>query len=242
MIRISNAVGRKDMSFTLEKVVPWGRCYDEYSAMFSLSDADLNKRILGCGDGPAGFNAELTGKGGRIVSVDPIYKFSAEEIRQRIEATYDQVMAQTEENRDEFVWSHIKSVQELGRIRMKAMNRFLEDYPNGGDRYRSGELPVLPFDDSEFNLALCSHCLFLYSEQFTADFHIRSLKELCRVAGEVRVFPLLELGSKMSRHLDEVMEILIKNGYSCTIVKVPYEFQKNGDEMLIVKKKHSNSL
>lgn len=35
------------MSFTLEKVVPWGRSFDEYAAMFSLSNADLDKRILG---------------------------------------------------------------------------------------------------------------------------------------------------------------------------------------------------
>ncbi len=35
------------MSFTLEKVVPWVRSFDEYAAMFSLSNADLDKRILG---------------------------------------------------------------------------------------------------------------------------------------------------------------------------------------------------
>ena len=45
------------------------------------------------------------------------------------------------------------------------------------------------FADREFDLALCSHLLFLYSEQLTADFHLASIRELCRVAGEVRVFP-----------------------------------------------------
>ena len=33
--------------------------------MFDLSAADLGRRILGCGDGPASFNAELTAQGGR---------------------------------------------------------------------------------------------------------------------------------------------------------------------------------
>jgi len=36
------------MGFTLEKVVSWGRSYDEYVAMFDLTEADLEHRILGC--------------------------------------------------------------------------------------------------------------------------------------------------------------------------------------------------
>jgi len=36
------------MGFTLEKVVPWGRSYDEYVSMFGLSEADLRLRVLGC--------------------------------------------------------------------------------------------------------------------------------------------------------------------------------------------------
>ena len=63
------------MSFTLESVVPWGRSFDEYIAMFSLSDSELQGRILGCGDGPAAFNALLSRRGGRVLSVDPLTAF-----------------------------------------------------------------------------------------------------------------------------------------------------------------------
>ncbi|WP_216593342.1 hypothetical protein [Cyanobium gracile] len=49
--------------FTLEQIVPWGRSFEEYVAMFSLADSDLAGRILGCGDGPAGFNAEASRQG-----------------------------------------------------------------------------------------------------------------------------------------------------------------------------------
>ncbi len=79
------------MAFTLDKLVPWGRSLDEYRRMFALTDADLAKRILGCADGPASFNAEMTGIGRSVVSCDPIYEFSAEEIRQRIDVTYPQM-------------------------------------------------------------------------------------------------------------------------------------------------------
>jgi ubiquinone/menaquinone biosynthesis C-methylase UbiE len=117
---------------------------------------------------------------------------------------------------------------------MAAMEEFLSDYPQGMDqgRYVDGELPHLPFGDAEFDLAICSHLLFLYSEQLTKEFHIASIKELCRVASEVRGFPLLELGARKSRHLQTIMNDITAEGYSVTIVPVPYEFQRGGNQMM----------
>lgn len=225
------------MPFTLDKIVPWGRSFEEYEAMFSLSMKDLDKRILGCGDGPANFNCILTRRGGCVVSVDPIYHFSAKEIRSRINETYEEVIKQTLKNMDEFVWEHISSVEELGRIRMTAMNDLLSDYPAGlkDGRCLAASLPVLPFEDGSFDLALCSHLLFLYSEQLTEDFHFQAIKELCRVSSETRIFPLLELGSRKSRHLEKIIGRLAKEGFAVSLEKVPYEFQKGGNEMLRVK-------
>ena len=65
------------MAFSLEKVVPWGRSFGEYVAMFALSDADLHLRVLGCADGPASFNAEMHMRGRRVVcneSVGALYQ------------------------------------------------------------------------------------------------------------------------------------------------------------------------
>lgn len=223
------------MSFTLDKVVPWGRSFEEYVSMFSLTENDLQKKILGCGDGPSSFNTELTRRGGSVISIDPIYRFSAEEIYDRLVAVYDEIIGQTYANQEEFVWETIKSVDELGRIRMSAMKKFLDDYPNGGDRYIEAELPVLPFEDSSFDIALSSHFLLLYSEQLSYEFHVQSIRELCRVAEETRIFPLLELGSRKSRHVDRIIEDLTGLGYACDIEKVPYEFQRGGNEMLRIK-------
>ena len=77
--------------FTLDHVVPWGRSFDEYRAMFGLSEADLDLRVLGCGDGPASFNAVATRRGATVVSCDPIYRWSAAEIQSRIEGTHTEV-------------------------------------------------------------------------------------------------------------------------------------------------------
>jgi hypothetical protein len=224
------------MAFTLEQIVPWGRSFDEYTTMFHLSPADLEKRLLGCGDGPACFNGVLTRQGGCIVSADPLYHFSQDEIRRRIDKTFAEVMEQTRKNAHEFVWESILSVDELGRIRMDAMNEFLSDYPAGlrQGRYVDAGLPDLPFKDRAFDIALCSHFLFLYSEQLSEDFHCASIRELCRVASEARIFPLLELGAKRSRHLEKVMVRLQEEGYDVSVEKVMYEFQKGGNEMLKV--------
>lgn len=226
------------MSFSLKNVVPWGRLLDEYVAMFALTEADLQKDILGCSDGPASFNATLTQQNGRanVTSIDPIYQFTAEQIQQRFDEAYDQVVSQLEANQSEFVWTHFTSVAELAASRSQAMALFIADYEQGKQdgRYQHAELPTLPFADQQFSLALCSHFLFLYSQQFTADFHVASIKELCRVAQEVRIFPLLELGSKRSRHLDEVINTLNQAGYQTKIARVDYEFQRGGNEMLKV--------
>jgi hypothetical protein len=40
-----------EMSFTLANVVPWGRSYDEYVEMFSLTAGDFHRPSLGCSDG-----------------------------------------------------------------------------------------------------------------------------------------------------------------------------------------------
>jgi len=225
------------MSFTLSEVVPWGRTFSEYISMFSLSSADLKLNILGCSDGPADFNSKLSSQGGSIVSVDPVYCFTTEEIKKRIDETYEVVLEQTRRNKDEFAWDNISSVDELGQIRMSAMESFLKDFEKGkaSGRYQIGNLPHLQFADKEFDLVLCSHFLFLYSEQFSEEFHLSSIKELCRVANEVRIFPILELGSKKSRHFNSVTTLLKQQHYYTEVKKVSYEFQKGGNEMLLIR-------
>ncbi|WP_163335633.1 class I SAM-dependent methyltransferase [Desulfopila sp. IMCC35008] len=222
------------MGFSLDNVVPWGRSYDEYVGMFSLTTDDLAGRILGCGDGPASFNCTLSRRGGSVLSIDPLYSFSTGEIRHRIEVTFHEVMKQVRENQDEFLWTSIGSPEVLATTRMSAMNDFLADYDKGCDekRYVHGELPSLPFDDNQFDLALSSHFLFLYSEQLNLEFHLASIRELCRVAADVRLFPLLELGAKRSRHLDILTSRLRKEGYGLEINSVDYEFQRGGNKMM----------
>ena len=183
--------------------------------MFALSERDLGGRILGCGDGPAAFNSVLTKRGGRVVSADPAYQFSADEIRGRIAATYPEVMEQTRRNRHEFVWRNIASVAELGRVRMAAMEEFLADYPAGRRerRYVAAGLPDLPFARRRVRPGALLALPVSLQRALSEEFHLRSIAELCRVAREARVFPLLELGAVKSRHLDSVLARLAAEGF-----------------------------
>ena len=225
------------MGFTLDAVVPWGRSYAEYAAMFDLSDADLQLRILGCGDGPASFNAELTKRDGNVVSIDPIYAFDAVQIKSRIAETHDTVLAQMRESQGGYIWNPISSVEELGRVRMSAMDAFLADFEYGKreNRYIAGELPHLPFESDAFDTALSSHFLFLYSGHLSLDFHLLALQEMLRVAREVRVFPLLTLEGDPSPYLKPVIAHLAHRSFSAEFRRVPYEFQRGGNEMLLIK-------
>jgi len=222
------------MTIQYESVVPWGRTYEEYINMFNLSKKDLDKVILGCGDGPANFNSVMKQKGKKVTSIDPIYAFSAKEIESRIEATYQTVMYQTKQNKDKFVWTKIKDVEELGQVRMSAMKAFLADYENGKkeNRYVSGELPVLPFQNKQFELALSSHFLFLYTDNLSLDFHVQAIDEMLRLADEVRIFPLLDVNANRSAYVDEIIKRYKNLGYDVEETQVDYEFQKGGNKML----------
>lgn len=222
------------MTFKYDSVVPWGRSFQEYVDMFSLSPSDLNKSILSCGDGPASFNSAMNQNGKRVVSIDPIYQLKANEIKKRIDETYDIVISQTKENKDKFNWNIIKNVGELGKIRMTSMKQFLSDFENGKKekRYISAELPALPFRNKEFELSLSSHFLFLYTNNLSLEFHLKSIGEMLRVSKEVRIFPLLDVNAITSPYVEEVIDTFSNKGYIAATIRVNYEFQKGGNLML----------
>ncbi len=221
----------------LHDVVPWGRSFREYRDMFLLTDDDLGKSILGCGDGPASFNAGLTKAGGSVISVDPIYRFSVDEIRSRVKDVCSDIVSEVSKTPDDFIWESIRDIDHLVQVRMDAMALFFADYEQGKmeGRYIDASLPELPFKDKAFDLALCSHYLFLYSSHLSLEQHIRSMNELCRVADEVRVYPLVTLESKRSEFIGPVVSELTDNGQDVSFHKAKYRFQKGAEEMLIAK-------
>lgn len=172
--------------------------------------------------------------GQKVISVDPIYQCTGEEIRARIDTTYSLIMEQLKSNIDDFIWEQIKSPEHLGQIRMAAMSQFLSDFDKGKkeNRYLAYRLPELPFEDRFFDLALCSHFLFLYPNQLSINFIIESISEMIRVAREVRIFPLLKLNGQTYPRIGIVYDWIEQSDHRYKVEKVNYEFQRGGNQML----------
>ena len=216
------------MAVKLNIIVPWGRSFDEYVRMFALTERDLERSIIDCAAGPSSFNAEMHQRGHRVVSVDPIYEFSAEQIRSRVQAVRDTMIDQVREQRERFIWDYIRSPEHLEEMRLGAMEMFLRDFgPHSRDRYIAASLPDLP--SGTFELALCSHFLFLYSDRLDRKFHIESIRAMLGAADEVRIFPVTDLAGKTSPHLQIVQET-----FRTKLVRVPYEFLRGANEMLVI--------
>jgi len=225
------------MGMKLEKVVPWGRNIDEYRAMFLLSDDDMKKRIAGFGDGPASFNYQASAAGADVTSFDPVYGFSAQELRSRINEVRDIIIAQMRENSGNYVWDRIKDVDELEKIRMSAMEMFLVDFERGKaeGRYICHELPdKLPYDEQNFDIGLSSHFLLMY-DSLGYDFHIKAISEMLRVCREVRLFPLCDLDSRESELTKQVIEYFSRD-FKTEILKTDYQFQKGADKMMKIQR------
>ena len=222
------------MHFHYKDIVPWGRSFDEYLGMFDLSKDDLARDIVGVGDGPASFNFWMHQRGTPIISVDPIYQYSEAELRQRIQGTYNDIIAQARQNQDKFVWTKFSSVDELAKVRMQAMDEFCRDFESGKQqgRYIDASLPNLPFPDGHFDLVLSAHLLFFYSANRDLAFHLDAVRELLRIGTEVRIFPIVDVNSNPSPFLSPVIDELKKENIACSVERVPYHFQKTGNEML----------
>ena len=220
----------------LDEIVPLGRGLADYRAMFVLRADDMARRLLGCGDGPASFNADWSAGGGRVVSLDPIYRWPAAAIGARIEATFPEVVEKMHADPGRFRLTGGRTVGALAARRWSAMQRFLSDYPTGGraGRYVAGGLPDLPFANDRFDLAVCAHLLFLYEDHLSLAFHTRAILELLRVAAEVRLFPLVNLAGGRSAHLEPVRSALHRAGAHSAIVTVDYEVQFGARHMLRV--------
>jgi SAM-dependent methyltransferase len=114
---------------------------------------------------------------------------------------------------------------------------FLDDYETGRreGRYLAAALPSLPFPDTSFELALCSHLLLFYAPTLPLEFHLAGVQELCRVAQEVRIFPLVDFNGARSPYLGPLLRDLERVGLRAEVVRVPYEFQRGGDRMLRIR-------
>ena len=145
--------------------------------MFALTDDDLEpQRSSAVAMAPQASTQKRPSAGCRVVSCDPIYGFRAAEISARIAATRDQVLEQTRKNAGEFVWNDVipdgrgagsgSAWRRCGIVSRRLRARKDRQALHRGGATRHSRSPIASFD-----LALCSHFLFLYTSQLDEAFH-----------------------------------------------------------------------
>ena len=83
---------------------------------------------------------------------------------------------------------------------------------------------------------LSSHLLFMYADRLDAAFHAAAAAEMLRVSRrEVRIFPLVaDPGEPVEHLIEAVFEVPTARGASAERVPSWYEFQRGGNELLIL--------
>jgi SAM-dependent methyltransferase len=209
----------------------------EYRAMFGLTTAEeAAASMLDCCAGGSGFAAETAA---RVIAVDPAYALSRHDLAERVRAALhdgDQIIGA---HAKYFDWSWYGGPARRAGLRTAAARHFLDDFREYPGRYLAAALPNLPFAAGSFDLVLCSHLLFTWSDLLDAEWHGRALAELIRVARyEARVYPLVVQGTGQPvAFLDDLRAELRAAGHRSRIQRVPYRFQQNADQMLVIEAK-----
>jgi SAM-dependent methyltransferase len=218
-------------------VLVTSRSFAEYAAFFALTPADLAGTVLDVSAGASGFAAVANARGGRVTAVDPAYALGPERLLAEAAVSASRGAVIVDDHPDRFVWAWYGSRERRDALRRDALAAFGADLRAHPATYVAGALPALPFADDAVDLALCSHLLFTWSDVLDLEWHARALAELVRVAGEVRVFPVVVQGSgDPVPFLPRLLEEVRAGGHRADVVAVPYEFQRGADRMLRVRR------
>jgi len=125
----------------------------------------------------------------------------------------------------------IQAKRGLQLDRVVLLGRTFED----PKRYVAGELPRLPFANSEFDLTLVSYLLFAYQDRFNYDFHRDSVLEIMRVTrGEARIYPTVTFEAQPSEYIPMLKSDPALMAFEFTEIETDFEFMVNSNSYLRV--------
>ncbi len=220
----------------MRKLVLWGHHIDEYREMFALSAADLASNLLEYGCGASAVNTELNKQGIKVVSCDPLFTLDKATLSTEVSLIFEDMVDRVCAVQDKFDFSHDGSLDALISSRRQGMAEFFDDYQPGKieGRYMPVTSHHLPFADYTFDFALSSHYLFAGLDDQDVDFHLQAIRELARVAKEVRIFPLIDRYGQPSPFLGPVLLGLQQDQYGVEVREEKYHLQTKGNAMLRV--------
>ncbi len=220
----------------MRKLVLWGHGVDEYREMFDLSQDEINSRILEYGCGPSAVNYQQTQKNHQVVSCDPLFVLDKDTLSSKAIMIFADMAEQVKKEQERFDFTRSGSYENLVAERKQGMQQFFADYSAGKaeGRYLGVADYHLPFADFSFDFALSSHYLFADLDDQTVAFHLEVIRELARVAKEVRIFPLIDREGNTSEFLGPVLLGLQEHNYGVEVREVAFHLHPTGNAMLRV--------
>jgi len=209
----------------LDRVVLLGRTFEEYRWYFLLKRDDLiGKKVLDVAGGVSSFCAEANNLGIKVTAFDPIYAVSREKIRERSDADLESVY-RTIGLVPTYRWGFYKNPNYMRALRERASSIFFSDFKVHPQRYVPGELPRLPFVDSEFDLTPVSYLLFAYQNRLNYEFHRDSILEIMRVTrDEARIYPTVTFEAEHSDYIPTLQSDPALQHFQFTGIKTDFEF------------------
>lgn len=205
--------------------------------MFDLARSEIEGRLLDCSAGASSFVAEAGERGAWAVAADPAYALDRRRLAELGHEDLTRGGAIAEQHPDRFTWTWYGDKERRTDMRRQALARFLSDLVVHPGRYVAAALPTLPFRDGCFDLAVCSHLLFTWADELGRGWHAAAIRELTRVAREVRVFPTIVQGrGEPVPFWDDLMADLAAAGVHTEVRPVPYEFQVGGNRMFVARR------
>lgn len=220
----------------MRKLVLWGHNVDEYREMFDLSQEDMNARILEYGCGPSAVNAQQFHEAHEAVSCDPLFVLDKDTLYSKVVMIFAQMADEVREEAHQFDFSRSGGLDQLIEQRKKGMSEFFADYEQGKaeGRYFGAADYHLPYPDFSFDFALSAHYLFADLDEQSVAFHLNVIRELARVAKEVRIFPLIDRNGQTSETLGPVLLQLQQEGYGVEVREVDFHLHQSENAMLRV--------
>jgi Methyltransferase domain len=197
------------------------RSFDEYRAMFALTGSDLCGSVLDCPGGGSSFTALANQAGASAIAADPVYAQPRDSLAALVRADLQRGCAHTAAGADRYAWDFYGDLDGYARVRRMSAGAFSRDLIAHPARYVPASLPRLPIADGQFDLVLSSHFLFTFADRLDLEFHRAALREL-----------LLEQGGRPVPAL--LFQLLATLGIRHRIQRVGYEFQRGGNEMLVL--------
>ncbi len=205
---------------------------NNYKSSFSLSEKELQINILEIPDVYSSFNAELTEKGGDVISFYKLFDLSSTELAGLFSKEIINIVKNIEE-----VFSDEPEVQnKLTKKNEKILTKFLAAYKDeySKARYVGGDILCLPFNDQEFGLALCCNSLFRTNDSFNFDRDLKIIIELLRVANKVKIFPLNKQRFVPCEYLGRIMLYFQQAGHRIEIIHANNETTKINNAILCI--------